>query len=134
MSKAIDLAVKLKAIFDQLNTVTADIHAIMKEEDNRNFHFDFSASTDGVSPMVMGTLLDDESKKVMMQYSLLLDVLYLKDLESLKGKGEWREKVIEQGQYRFSVDALKLLRQKHPELDIKAAKALIEGYAAGLFE
>lgn len=130
MSDTEALAQELKNALDAVTKAEGIITTLMRQDDNRNFQ-DVVLEVTGHSPQELRSELIQKYERAINSYQILLYVLHLKDLEAIRGKGEWREIV---SKNNHLVRGVTSLREHHPELNHNAACNIVEAYLENRFD
>ncbi len=118
--------VNLTATAGNLATLTRDI---LNNADNRSFMDDVREASD-MSLSHLQQLVEMDMKTIERNMALLKAALYVQDVELANGKGDWREVA----DTEHTIKAVVALRRNITELSVSEAKAVVEGYKAGIFK
>ena len=125
-----DYVNKLSAVYKAMNELENAAITIMGQQDNRGFQ---ATVTDAFSmgPNRVHDLLAGSMAKLIRKLEMLAAVVYLKDLESIRGQGHWRETYNRQPSLLATIHDL---REVFPELEVHSARLVVEAYKEKLFE
>lgn len=126
------LSLKLKDILTALADIDQPVKHILASNDLRTAREQIQTEM-GSSISVTLANLNERMHAVHDMVDRLAEVLYYLELETIQGKGEWREIATSESNLRLSLNAVRSLRQSHG-LGLSEARKVVEAFTAGLFK
>ena len=130
--KVTAVADQIKQILEAQAGLELAVREMLQSDDLRTAPEQLPAELDGSIVKTITTLTTRAEATAHTMFRLSAALYYL-DLESSRGKGDWRAIADEEQHLRVSVRAIHSLRKSHG-MDLREAKYTIEAYQAKLFK